>query len=73
MARPLQTRLERLENPIQGNGKPLSAIFVRPDDQTDAERIAFDAAVRRHELKGGRAVVIGTSSDELIREAEMFL
>lgn len=58
-------RLSRLERPATlGRGNPLSALFIRPDGQTEDERIEFDAAVRKHLAKGGAVSVFDENDIE---------
>lgn len=64
MSRHIESRLARLEQ-VRESGRRLPVILVRPDDQTDEERKAFDADLQRRKARGDNVILIGPDDDPL--------
>ncbi len=68
-------RLARLERPAMGgNRNQLPVLCIRPEGQTEEERVAFDAAIRKHKVNGGSVVVFEESDHEgILADGEKWL
>lgn len=63
MSNALDKRLSALERPCGNGFKQLPECIVRPDGQTEIERMRFDADVQRRNLRGESLIVIAPGED----------